>query len=133
MNVFDVAVKVFVSDGSGNIVLIKRKYDPDAGTWDAPGGAVEFGEKLEDACMREALEETGLKIKVGSLIGVQEKMWSSKHIVFLYYWGEFISGKLAAADDAGEAKWVPLKEVCKHENLRPIFVNILNMVIKNET
>jgi ADP-ribose pyrophosphatase YjhB (NUDIX family) len=44
------------------IVLIKRKNPPHG--WALPGGFVEWGESLEEAALREAEEETGLKIKL---------------------------------------------------------------------
>ena len=42
------------------ILLIKRKNDPFKGKWALPGGFVEYGEKVEDAVVREVLEETGV-------------------------------------------------------------------------
>jgi len=44
----------------GGIVLIKRKNPPMG--WALPGGFVDYGETLEEAAAREALEETGLKV-----------------------------------------------------------------------
>ena len=35
-----------------------------------PGGALEFGESAQEACVREFLEETGLKVRMKSLLGV---------------------------------------------------------------
>ena len=42
----------------------------DFNSWGLPGGAMEFGESAEEACAREFLAETGLKVKVKSLLGV---------------------------------------------------------------
>lgn len=44
----------------GGIVLIERGNDPKG--WALPGGFVDYGEKLEDAAIREAMEETSLSI-----------------------------------------------------------------------
>ena len=60
---------LIVTEGS-RIVLVKRKFDPFAGYYALPGGFVEYGETLEHACIREAFEETGLKVKVERLLGV---------------------------------------------------------------
>jgi len=54
-----------------NKYLIIKRNDNDeigAGTWEFPGGKVEFGESLESALIREALEETGLDITVDQLL-----------------------------------------------------------------
>ena len=49
----------------GQVLIVKRKYDPLAGQWSIPGGAVELGETHEGSIAREMLEETGLDIEVG--------------------------------------------------------------------
>ncbi|RMG05562.1 MAG: NUDIX hydrolase [Nitrospirae bacterium] len=54
-------VDVIIECGGG-IVLIRRKNPPPG--WALPGGFVEYGETLEDAARREALEETGLSIEL---------------------------------------------------------------------
>lgn len=47
---------------AGGIVLIERKNEPDG--WALPGGFVDYGESLEDAARREALEETSLNVRL---------------------------------------------------------------------
>ncbi len=54
----------------GKIVLVKRKNPPYRGYYALPGGIVEYGERVEDAVLREAEEETGIKGSVHSLVGV---------------------------------------------------------------
>lgn len=51
-----------------NEILLQKRSDFNA--WDLPGGALEFGESAQETCVREFLEETGLKVKVKSLLGV---------------------------------------------------------------
>jgi len=51
-----------------NEILLQKRSD--FNSWRLPGGALEFGETAEEACKREYLEETGLKVAVKSLLGV---------------------------------------------------------------
>ncbi len=55
-------VDIIIEFGSKGIVLIKRKNPPYG--WAIPGGFVDYGESLEEAAVREAEEETNLKIKL---------------------------------------------------------------------
>jgi len=52
-----------IIESMGGIVLIERKNKPLG--WALPGGFVDYGESLEQAAVREALEETGLRVKLG--------------------------------------------------------------------
>jgi ADP-ribose pyrophosphatase YjhB (NUDIX family) len=55
-------------DPNGQRVFLTRRADN--GQWCLPGGAVEGGESLAEACAREMLEETGLSVRVVRLLGV---------------------------------------------------------------
>jgi len=55
-------------DPAGQRVFLTRRADN--GQWCLPGGAVESGESLAEACAREMLEETGLSVRVTRLLGV---------------------------------------------------------------
>ena len=48
----------------GRLLLVKRLTPPEAGAWSLPGGKVEFGERLDDAVVREIREEIGVEIAV---------------------------------------------------------------------
>ena len=51
----------------GGIILIERRNEPFG--WALPGGFVDYGESLESAAVREALEETSLEISDLRLLG----------------------------------------------------------------
>ena len=56
------------------VVLVKRAHPPLLGEWSIPGGMLEVGETLREAAAREALEETGLSVEVGELLGVYDRI-----------------------------------------------------------
>ena len=57
----------FIRDSSGRVLLQRRS---DNGYWNLPGGGLELGESVAQACVREVREETGLEVEVVRLIGV---------------------------------------------------------------
>jgi 8-oxo-dGTP pyrophosphatase MutT (NUDIX family) len=57
-----------VFDGAGRLLLQQR--GDDGGPWGLPGGAMELGENIEAAAVRETFEETGLRVRPGALLGV---------------------------------------------------------------
>lgn len=50
------------------ILLVRRKRNPEADHWGLPGGKIEPGEGAEDAIMREIGEELGIAIQLGRWI-----------------------------------------------------------------
>ena len=67
-----VGVGAIILDESGRLFLARRGEEArnERGLWEFPGGAVEFGERLEDALAREMSEEFGVQIVVGELLDV---------------------------------------------------------------
>jgi 8-oxo-dGTP diphosphatase len=59
----------------GRTLLIRRGSEPLKGEWSIPGGMLEVGETLKEGVTRELLEETGLKVSVGELIEVFERIF----------------------------------------------------------
>jgi len=101
---------VIVDDG--RIVLIKRRFEPLAGEWSLPGGSVEVGETLEAAVAREMEEETGLRVEVGPVIEVFDRVMRDAdgrvrfHFVIVDYLCWPAGGRLMAASDVSEAALV---------------------------
>ena len=65
-----VAVDALILYQQNSIVLIRRKNPPFKGELALPGGFVDIGETVEQACVREAYEETNINVKILNLIGV---------------------------------------------------------------
>ena len=89
------------------ILLIKRKNNPFKNKWALPGGFVEYNEKVEDAVVREVLEETGLKTKIIDLIGIYSDPNRDPrgHTVTVVYLLKIENGKIKVGDDAVDARF----------------------------
>lgn len=87
------------------ILLIKRKQEPYRGHYALPGGFVEYGETVEAALRREVLEETGLAVKIQSLVGVYSNPHRDPrgHVVSVAFTAGIIGGTLTAGSDAIDA------------------------------
>lgn len=114
---------VVIHDGS--LLMVRRANEPSKGLWTLPGGRVEPGEYLAEAAAREVLEETGVTVDVGELLGVLEVVGEEWHYVIHDYLAT-VDGDPSPtpADDAQEARWVPLEEVPSLE-CTPRFVETL--------
>ena len=99
---------------AGHLLLVRRGRPPGEGAWSVPGGRVEAGEKLSAAVRREVLEETGIEVELGTLVGWAEQIGEAHHFVILDFLATPCDAglpTLAAGDDAADARWVPLGDV----------------------
>lgn len=98
------------------VLLVQRKVPPYAGRWSLPGGAVEVGETLHQAVVREVAEETRLEVEPVSLVGVYDNIVEECgrvrfHYTLVDFLCRLIGGRLHAGSDAGEARWVSLRDL----------------------
>jgi 8-oxo-dGTP diphosphatase len=101
-----------VTDGQGRLLMIKRGHEPGAGLWSIPGGRIEPGETNAEALVREMLEETGLAVEVGPLIGsVQRPGLDGAVIDIRDYAATVTGGTLRPGDDAADARWVEVADL----------------------
>ncbi len=93
-----------IINDNDEFILIKRKNPPFKYKWALPGGFVEYGETVEGALFREIKEETGLTIKILSIIGIFSKPNRDPrgHTVTIAYLTKAIGGCLKASDDAAD-------------------------------
>jgi len=104
------------ADNCQRILLIRRT---DNGKWQVPGGYMEPGESLTEACEREVLEETGLHVKVNRLISVitdpntllvypDGNRWQ---LVVLHFEAEPVDGKLSGSIESSEVAYFTRAEI----------------------
>jgi 8-oxo-dGTP diphosphatase len=110
---------VIVHDG--RVVLVKRRFEPLAGQWSIPGGAVEAGETLEDCVVREMSEETGFVVEVGPVVEVLDRITRDDegrvvyHFVLIDYLCRPVGGELRAGSDVAEAVLAEPYELAQYE------------------
>src|SRR3990172_6053492 len=58
----------------GRLVLLRRGIEPGLGSWAQPGGFLEVDETVGEAAVRETLEETGLLVRPGEIVGLYPRL-----------------------------------------------------------
>jgi ADP-ribose pyrophosphatase len=100
----------------GKMLVVKRAFEPGAGKWSIPGGLVETGEKLSDACIREMAEETGIEIQILELINVFDMIDRDEsgkvryHYVLVDFLAKPTGGTETPSEEVTEMKWVTYQE-----------------------
>lgn len=105
-----IAVNALVFNDRGEVLLAKRS---DNGLWCIPGGHVDLGETLAQACLRELREETGLQGEVERLVGIYSDTKGSLHIAQGPEWHtirvsfqcRITGGTLTSSEETSEVKY----------------------------
>jgi len=115
------AVNVIVTNGAGEILLIRRT---DNGNWALPGGGVDLGESVPQAGVRETLEETGVECEITGLSGIYT---DPGHVILYTSNGEVrqefsivltarvTGGRPTVSDESSQVRWVPVAEAGSYE------------------
>src|SRR5437867_3203056 len=85
----------------GKVGLIRRGIEPGLGLWTFPAGYVNRGEKVEEAAVRETLEEACVEVRVERLVGVYS--YTGRPVVIVVYSGEATGGRTGCGAEALEA------------------------------
>src|ERR1700749_446046 len=106
-------VGAIIKDGGGRMLLVQRGHEPGKGLWSVPGGKVEAGETDTEAVKREVMEETGLIVEGGPLIGSVRRPAGAPDAEFDIrdYAAEVTGGSLTPGDDADAATWADPDEM----------------------
>ncbi len=103
-----------VFNNKREVLLICRNKEPALGQWSIPGGCLEPGESLVDACRREIREETGMDVKVKNIVAVVERRFENFHFIIIDFFAELepeSASQLVAQSDVSDAKWVSMDEL----------------------
>jgi ADP-ribose pyrophosphatase YjhB (NUDIX family) len=110
----------------GRVLLARRAFEPEAGTWDVPGGFLHEDEEPLDGLRRELREETSLEIEPLGLVGIFPDRYGSAvdatATLNIYWTARIVSGEPTAADDVSELRWFPLDDLPADEELA--FANV---------
>ncbi len=124
---------------NNQILLIQRKYDPEAGKWSIPGGHLELGESPEEGAAREAKEEVGIDVKIEKLSGVVNKILKDNEgqIKYHYVLINFFAVPVITADkkepmiypseECLDARFVSISELGNYDltkSLRDHFIDL---------
>jgi len=106
---------------NGKVLVVRRARKPALNLYTLPGGAVEAGETLVEAAIREVREETSLSIEPVALAGHREVIARDdagkveRHFVILCFASRWLAGEPVLSDELDDSRWVDPSEL---ENYR---------------
>jgi 8-oxo-dGTP diphosphatase len=130
-----VGVGAVVIDG-GKVLLVRRGQDPLKGEWSLPGGALELGETLQQAVIREVWEETGLTVVPAGIVEILDRITRDEatgqiryHYVLIDFICRVAGGTLNGASDVEDACWAPRDELPDYQ-LASVTLNVIEKALR---
>ncbi|WP_404470513.1 NUDIX hydrolase [Sutcliffiella horikoshii] len=112
---------VLLLDEAKEKVLIVKNIGEIGSYYTLPGGAVEEGETLPEAAVREVKEETGLHVEVSGIVSVMEAFFEARghHAIFFIFEGEVKGGdiNISMPDEIEEVVWMEVEEAERYLSL----------------
>ena len=111
------SANVVVVNDEGEILLIRRS---DNDNWALPGGALDLGESLPDAAVRETAEETGVEVEITGLVGIYT---DPRHVILytsnnevrqefsVVFKARPVGGRPTTSAESTEVRWFRADEV----------------------
>ncbi len=132
------SVNVVVVNGEGSVLLIRRT---DNGNWAVPGGAVDLGESVAQAAVRETVEESGIECEITGIVGIYS---DPRHVILYTSNGEVrqefsivltaraLSGRPTPSSESSEVRWVPVTEVRGYAMDRSMRIRISDFLTRGK-
>ena len=105
----------------GKVLIVRRARKPAINLYTLPGGAVEVGEQLIDAVVREVREETSLDIEPVAFAGHREAIVRDKegrverHFVILSFASRWLKGEPSLNHELDDARWIDPPELSAYK------------------
>jgi ADP-ribose pyrophosphatase YjhB (NUDIX family) len=124
------SVNVVVVNDAGEILMIRRT---DNDNWAVPGGAIDLGESVAQAAVRETREESGIECEITGIVGIYS---DPKHVLLYTSNGEVrqefsivlaaqpLSGQPTPSSESSEVRWVPVSEVLDYTMDRSMRIRV---------
>jgi ADP-ribose pyrophosphatase YjhB (NUDIX family) len=124
------SVNVIVTDDQGRILLIRRT---DNDNWAVPGGAVDLGESLTQAAIRETKEESGIDCEITGISGIYT---DPRHVILYTSNGEArqefsivltarpAGGQPTPSSETSEVRWVTLADAATYTMDRSMRIRV---------
>jgi ADP-ribose pyrophosphatase YjhB (NUDIX family) len=132
------SVNVVVTNAASDILMIRRT---DNGNWAVPGGAIDLGESVAQAAVRETFEESGIECEITGIVGIYS---DPRHVILYTSNGEVrqefsivltaraLRGQPTPSSESSEVSWVPASEVPRYTMDRSMRIRINDFLTRNK-
>jgi ADP-ribose pyrophosphatase YjhB (NUDIX family) len=133
------AVNVVVVNDAGELLMIRRT---DNNNWAVPGGAVDLGESVAQAAVRETLEESGIECAITGIVGIYS---DPRHVILYTSDGEVrqefsivltarpLAGQPRPSSESSEVHWVPTADIPRYAMDRSMRIRINDFLARGES
>ena len=110
--------RAIISNDDDQLLIVQRSYEDsrNGGQWEFPGGKVDAGETIHDGLAREVLEETGLIIRLVSVIHYEDQIipigkYKNRLYISLFHTARLLEGTLVLSVEHEAAAWIEPKSI----------------------